>query len=238
MWILEFTVAGQGWVRTPGGRADIHTGDMLLFHPETPQDYGMDDGVGTWDHVWVCFAPRAAWREWLVWPELAPGIVRLHIPPAERARLQDRLAAVAGYLHGPFKRRDEFAVNALEEVLLWCDTVNPNSHQARQDPRIHRVMEVICARYARPLALAELAAVAGLSTWRFAHLCKEQTGQTPQQLLTAYRLARAAELLIMTGKPIAEIAEDTGFANPFYFSRVFRRAHAMSPRDYRKQHTG
>jgi AraC family transcriptional regulator of arabinose operon len=235
VWILEFTISGQGLLHAGDKVSPLTAGQVTLIAPGVSQDYGMDSSVGTWDHQWVCFIPRRAWLDWLTWPALHPGILTVTIPPADHARMQALLAEVITYLHGPLKRREEFAMNALEAALLWCDTANPHSLQARVDPRVQRVVEVICTRYAEPLTLTELAEIAGISPWRLIHLCTAQIGQPPLRFLLTHRLSRAADLLLMTGKSITAIAADTGFANPCYFSRLFHRHYGASPRDYRQR---
>ena len=58
---------------------------------------------------------------------------------------------------------------------------------------------------------------------------------SPVEYLTQRRV-QAAQTLIRTGDlPLAEIARQTGFASPGYFSTVFRRCVGMTPGDYRRR---
>jgi transcriptional regulator GlxA family with amidase domain len=59
-------------------------------------------------------------------------------------------------------------------------------------------------------------------------------GPPPLKYLARYRLDRARELLLSTDQSVAEIAAATGFRDPFYLSRVFRRAEGCSPNEYRR----
>lgn len=56
---------------------------------------------------------------------------------------------------------------------------------------------------------------------------------SPMQLFLDYRLEHAALLLEKTGLSIKEISYSLGFANPFYFSRVFKRKFKAPPRKWR-----
>jgi transcriptional regulator GlxA family with amidase domain len=47
------------------------------------------------------------------------------------------------------------------------------------------------------------------------------------------RVQWACELLDTTQTPVAEIARQTGFADPYYFTRCFRRVVGLPPRKYR-----
>ncbi|WP_413242570.1 AraC family transcriptional regulator [Paenibacillus sp. 1P07SE] len=45
----------------------------------------------------------------------------------------------------------------------------------------------------------------------------------------------AKRLLRATRLPVREVAEQAGFNDAFYFSRLFGQATGMSPRDYRNE---
>jgi transcriptional regulator GlxA family with amidase domain len=53
----------------------------------------------------------------------------------------------------------------------------------------------------------------------------------PVAYRTALRLARARELLATTAMNVGAVARATGFADPLYFSRAFRRRFGISPRE-------
>jgi transcriptional regulator GlxA family with amidase domain len=57
-------------------------------------------------------------------------------------------------------------------------------------------------------------------------------GGSPLRYVAQYRLDRARALLLSTDRPVREVAA-AGFADPFYFSRAFRRAEGGSPPAYR-----
>jgi AraC-like DNA-binding protein len=49
---------------------------------------------------------------------------------------------------------------------------------------------------------------------------------------------RAAELLRKTDKSVLQIALEVGFSDQSYFTKVFRRHHRMTPRQYRLARAG
>jgi DNA-binding response OmpR family regulator len=58
------------------------------------------------------------------------------------------------------------------------------------------------------------------------------TGKTPIEFIRSIRLKRAAQLLEKSRFTIAEIAYESGFNNPKYFSRYFKAEFGMLPSDY------
>jgi pimeloyl-ACP methyl ester carboxylesterase/AraC-like DNA-binding protein len=58
---------------------------------------------------------------------------------------------------------------------------------------------------------------------------KAITNKAPNQLISSVRLHRAKELLLEQNDNIAEIAFKTGFSNPSYFSKCFKKEFGISP---------
>lgn len=61
---------------------------------------------------------------------------------------------------------------------------------------------------------------------------KEETGLSPHQYLTEYRMKRAAGMMIRQEGNISEIAYASGFNSLTYFGKVFKGYYKMSPSDY------
>ena len=50
------------------------------------------------------------------------------------------------------------------------------------------------------------------------------------------RLEHAAQLLITTDESITEIAYNSGFSDPLYFSTAFKKFYNLPPTEYRNLH--
>lgn len=70
---------------------------------------------------------------------------------------------------------------------------------------------------------------------KFRKLFKHVTGESPNQYYLNLRLKKALHLLDATQLPVNEIAYQTGFESVFYFSRLFKKKYAVSPKAYREQ---
>ncbi len=62
-------------------------------------------------------------------------------------------------------------------------------------------------------------------------------GQTVKDMVLERRLLEAKRLLRFTIRPVEDIGRETGFEDPAYFSRFFRRRMGSSPTDWRRQHS-
>jgi LacI family transcriptional regulator len=80
-----------------------------------------------------------------------------------------------------------------------------------------------------------VAGVAGLSRSVLQRRFKAAFGQTVHARIIQERLQQACRLLVRTARPIAEIAEETGFAHQSYMGAMFRKHLNMSPAQYRRK---
>jgi transcriptional regulator GlxA family with amidase domain len=91
----------------------------------------------------------------------------------------------------------------------------------------------VAERNDTPISVADLGHAAGLSRSRITTLFAEQMSVSPQWFIESVRLDRAAQFLRMSRRPVARIAERSGFTNAFYFPMRFRRRYGVSPSGYR-----
>lgn len=101
--------------------------------------------------------------------------------------------------------------------------------------RLRHVTEFISENYDREIKLAELAQVAGMSSFHFAREFKRTTGTTPHQYLIKFRVERAKALLAKRDLPLIEVGLRSGFSHQSHFTRLFRRVTGTTPHSYRTQ---
>ena len=98
-----------------------------------------------------------------------------------------------------------------------------------------RLTEFVSARLHTPLAVADLARFMKCSESTLVRLVRAHTQQAPLSWLNRERMHRARTLLTTTRSSVAAIGAQTGFPDPFYFSKVFKKLTGESPLAYRKQ---
>ena len=81
-WILINNEGGRSYYRSGGVEFSAKAGDLILIRPGTPHEYGLDEAHGYWKDTWTHFLPRPDCLDWLHWPELAPGMMHLHLAGA------------------------------------------------------------------------------------------------------------------------------------------------------------
>jgi AraC family transcriptional regulator of arabinose operon len=79
----------------------------------------------------------------------------------------------------------------------------------------------------------EMAKCAGMSKYHFIREFKKAVGITPWQYILQRKITRAKELLHNRDKTIKQIAYETGFSNPDYFSTIFKKITGRKPGEFR-----
>lgn len=98
---------------------------------------------------------------------------------------------------------------------------------------LERVRKLMAQRLDGSLNLEELANSVNLSSYHFARIFKKLTGQSPMRYFTQMRLQQACYLLDTSRQSIKQVAHAVGYADPQYFSRIFRQFIGMTPQAYR-----
>lgn len=114
----------------------------------------------------------------------------------------------------------------------WTDSTKKENgltniiiQQAKQYINIHYADETI--------SLQKVADFIHVTPPYLSNLFKTETGKNYTEYIFDCRMNKARQLLLDTQKTITEIAIDTGFANPNYFSSCFRKEFGLSPKQFR-----
>lgn len=97
------------------------------------------------------------------------------------------------------------------------------------DLRIKRVLQHVIDHYSEALTTQGMAEMTGLSPMYFGNLFKQETGTSFKKHLNSIRLNTAEDMLSSGEFSVHEVASACGFSDIFYFSKVFKEYHGISP---------
>ena len=100
--------------------------------------------------------------------------------------------------------------------------------------RIQHVLDFISAHLTEKITLAELAKVAGLSTFHFAHMFTPAVGVSPHRYVSRLRLENAMKEIAVGKLSLSQVALNAGFSSQASFTRAFSRVTGVSPGEYRR----
>ncbi|OKH76468.1 AraC family transcriptional regulator [Mycobacterium sp. SWH-M3] len=203
------------------------------------------DGVGVFfDPAALGHDAGSPWPAWQAHPLLFPflhgrpgGLLRLAIPADRQAMWDSMIRSIEDELTGRDDGYRQAALSYLTLLLIdlarLADDVVGDLRRSGE-PLLAEVFAVIERRLAGPLSLRDVAETVGMTAGHLTTLVKRRTGRTVGEWITERRMTRARELLSETDLPISDVARHVGILDPGYFTRQFRRAHDLSPRQWRQ----
>ncbi len=107
---------------------------------------------------------------------------------------------------------------------------------AAESPFIARFKAVVEAHLTdSDLSVETIGAELSMSRVQLYRKLKALTGQSPVELLRRARLARARHLLTTTDLTVSEVAYQSGFSAPSYFTKCFKEEYGQLPGDIRQK---
>ena len=230
--LLQHTLSGVGRLRYETQRMDLRAGQTLLLSFPHDHRYWLPRG-GSWEFFWLCLNGREATRIWREVLALHGPLVRLSDAALERVA-GFCLAALGQEADAP-GRASALAYSVVmalaDDLLPWGELRDGSKRPAAID----RVISLCQADPVRPIDVNRMADIAGYSRHHFSRLFSAHEGISPARYVTRLRMEEAARLLRADAASIKVIARRSGFSDPNYFGKVFRRHFGIGPRVFRRR---
>lgn len=121
----------------------------------------------------------------------------------------------------------------LEKVKEACRNVL-NKREEKTGSIIETAKNYIKNNYHKDISLDDVSREVNISPYYFSKLFKETTGENFIEYLTNLRMDKAKELLQTTECSMKEICVKTGYSDPNYFSRSFKKNVGVTPTEYKE----
>lgn len=231
--VLQLTLSGEGRIRSRGRVLAVPPQHGLICVMPGEHEYYFDPSAGHWEFLYVAIRGDDALSHWLRLEERWGNVIDFAGHPA--------LLAEVSRLYADLYRRtplNEYEISArLYAVVLQiyqCCEQKGRPAEPMPEP-LRQAQSFIHRQYARPIALAELAAIAGYSVEHFSRAFRAYFGMTPMQYVRKIRVEKAAHLLANSSKTLEVVTEETGFGNKSHLVKVFKRLVGMTPGQYREE---
>jgi AraC-like DNA-binding protein len=195
---------------------------VFLISPDTSYS---TDNEGEIDHFFLHFQAREPF-------DICSGIIMSWENDKEVLAVIDELNGLLGEDDIP---SIEISMKCLFLAQLMLLRVPEEKLKRRwNDARVFKVIDFMENNYSERLTNQMFADIAEMNPNAFARLFKEETGLAPQRFLMHKRINESCLLLRYSKLTIDEIAEQVGFCDRHYFSRIFIKMRCMSPAVFRK----
>ena len=102
-----------------------------------------------------------------------------------------------------------------------------------QDRHVTMVIRYMYQHLRENLTLEEISEEVQLSKSYLNAVFKAQTGKSPVEFFIHLKMQEACKLLKSTDYYIYEVSSELGYADQYYFSRIFKKVVGVSPKDYK-----
>jgi AraC family transcriptional regulator len=169
-----------------------------------------------------------------------------HRPQSGKVRINDvgRLSSTFRYLQSCHeeKYKEDTHTEEVEHLLVDLFMLANRERLAAErnsyaitDPLMNQAASLIETHvFEHDLNLQQLAVTLGIGASQLTRRFQAAFGLSPIKYATKFRISRARQLLAETTDTLDAIAEQCGFQNAFYFSRVFSKHMKISPSAYRR----
>ena len=134
-------------------------------------------------------------------------------------------------------------LGSLDDILQWqnsfCEkicTLLTERKEKRSDKFVHMAKRYIHEHYREKLTLSDIAEYLKISSGYLSTSFSICTNRTVSDYIAEVKIEHAKELIDSGQYLIYEIANQLGFENAYYFSKVFKKVTGMSPKNYECRH--
>jgi len=122
-------------------------------------------------------------------------------------------------------------VRVIELILTIHQMSRPEAEVGEED-LIAKACRMLETNLAARLDMESVAAQLGLGYHHFRRIFRQQLGVSPGQYRIYCRLQRARLMLMHEHKSMAEVANELGYADPFVFSKQFKKVVGQPPSQF------
>jgi AraC-like DNA-binding protein len=231
---IMLCVGGHGYVVIDGVENHLRTGNLLVIPRNVRHVYWAAEDA-PWSLYWMHFLGE----------EADYYLERLPVPgspvPVDRSTQNEAVRLFRDCLHsleqGYSLESLVYAAQAARHILSLLLFRNHALRVERledgRNTQLELIIDLMRTQLAEQFSLKEFAERAGLSVSHFSELFRKYTDHSPMAYFTQLRIRHACRLLDLTAKPVKVVAFESGYVDPYYFSRVFKNVMGIPPERYR-----
>jgi AraC family cel operon transcriptional repressor len=240
--LIGLVVAGQGMLHEDTAEQMLEAGNLYVVGPRQPYRIDPAPGEGLVE-MRILVRPRLADRVAQRYAQQLQSMPWDRSPLASRRQVDDQqLSWAIDWVSSLMDRHcDQLTSEAFLTDFLYRYHQLEQSHPPAQFSKLTDLpawlravlVEMNTAGNLRGGA-ERLERLTGRSRRHLNRLCQEHFGCSSTNYINRLRLERAARELRFSDTNVEDIAENLGFTNRSYFSRLFRQTYGASPGRYRK----
>lgn len=226
---IEFVAAGKGSLTLHGATLELRPGMIYHYGPRTPHIIETDPEFPLLKHF-VSFTGHEL-TELLKHTVFRQGIPLYASRPFRIRSIFENLITTG---NTQSRNRDALCALLLRQLILMVDDTAMDAATAASPAwqTYLRCRQHVERNFLDLATVKEAARQCFVDQAYLARLFKRFAEETPLQLINRLKMNKAAELLSHREMLVKQVAEAVGFADPYHFSRVFKRVYGIPPETF------
>jgi len=223
---IEYVVSGQGELIVGGRRFPLRTGAIFYYSPATAHEI-ITDPAQPLDKYFVDFCGARFTRL------LKDHPLACHAPcyVSPTLRISDLFGDLQQSGRNTGSRTPGICGCLLELLILRVadNALSQDDAESSAQRTYQRCRQLIESRCLTLHALNDIADACHVNAPYLCRLFKRYGAESPHHMLIRLKMRHATDLLNGAPALIKQVAKATGFADPYHFSRVFKKVYGVSP---------
>jgi AraC family transcriptional regulator of arabinose operon len=232
-FLFQYTLEGSGIFETLNENIQLSKGKAFLIpFPNQSRYYLPQNENQTWKYFYIHFSGSAAIPFFERIFQLKGPVFSLSTDSSTVRLFFDEYNAIKNGKQYQRYESGVFLYQFLSGLLRDVETPLSGNGNAFVD----EALQWIHRNYSTQMSLSVMCSNIGVSLPHLTRQFHAQKGLSPMNYLTNLRLEHSISLLLNTTLTINQIAEQCGFSNGNYYTKVFRKVLFMTPTEYRTDH--
>ncbi len=230
-YILLYCVAGQGTVNIDQTTFKLKPNHYTIIPKNVAHQYSTTE-KDPWTIYWIHFAGENAD---LLYQRFAENKLQPVFTAFDERKIRS-FEIMLTLLERNFELKNLEITNLkLQDYLsnfIYEDEINPSYVV---EDAISNSISYMRTNITKDFSLKDLAKEQHLSVTHYSRLFLAKTGRSPKQYFNELKIQQSCQHLYFSNRSIKEICMEIGFADPFYFSRLFKKVMGIAPASYKNQ---
>lgn len=228
--ILLYCLDGKGFIQIGKKKYDLKPNTYFIIPKGIPHHYGTSISE-PWSIYWAHFCGENS--DLLLSRYTRDSTPEVQMVPFDEQRI-GLFKLIFSMLENNYSTRNIELVNIkMQELLcsfIYHEELYPSYYST---DNISSSIKFMKENLVNSYSIKELASHLNYSVSHYSELFKKKTGCSPIQYFNQLKIQKSCQLLFFTDLNIKEICVKTGFEDPYYFSRIFKKLMGISPSKYR-----
>lgn len=222
---LAFIISGSAVYDFGNKKYTVNQNDLLFLKKDAHYTVTVDKS-GPWEHIVISFD---------LWDDDEISTLPFKFKntvshPKQFEELFEKAHSI--YNSGGIACNMEMKSIAYRIISMLLEEKEEQFFKKSKYKGIKEASEYIESNYKEKINVEDLALVSGYSISHFSRLFKELYSMSPIEYINFIRIERAKNMLKTQMFSLSEIAEECGFSNVYYFSRIFKQIVGVTPKKY------